>query len=467
MYLTCYVEYVHVNPFAGGEAWPCVSPQRPRVTICCPSAGSRKPGDDAVDRSERAEFEKRHEIALEDAIRRAEQAHESSHTGGALAFYPGGSLLCPGGETSPAGRKYCISQDQATVAQARDSLGHLEDEAPPPGGTFYPGGTLCPSGERAPKGGVFHNSQGDPVDEHKYTDTQSSTDIHSSRRNSRPGLKFFNGNFLPGGGRAPKGWYYNSQREWVRWSPSQTAATKRIESRGDQKGTGESDNLHGDRPAPPAKGEEHSPGQREHSQAEHSDQRAGAVREEDKTPPESAEQGGEAGSQAEPLNAQECEAGNAQHSGSTTVSNAAREESSASSAVKWVVLEHEAGELRTTEEAGGVLSAVHEDQVVNVLTIVGAAKQGKSFLMNALTGFDNVFPVSPEPTACTAGADLSPILMRLPEFTRGGGGVAASSPCQPHPTVAFVDMEGQGDKSPEHDVRLATPFLLVSKVSPR
>lgn len=144
-------------------------------------------------------------------------------------------------------------------------------------------------------------------------------------------------------------------------------------------------------------------------------------------------------------------------------SNVARDESSAS-AVKWVLLEQEAGALRTTEKAGGVLSTVHEDQVVNVLTMVGAAKQGKSFLMNALTGSDNVFPVSPEPIACTAGADLSPILMSLPAFKQGGGGVASSSSCQPHPTIAFVDMEGQGDKSPEHDVRLATPFLLISKV---
>ncbi|CAN0363599.1 unnamed protein product, partial [Pylaiella littoralis] len=90
---------------------------------------------------------------------------------------------------------------------------------------------------------------------------------------------------------------------------------------------------------------------------------------------------------------------------------------------------------------------------LNVLTILGAAKQGKSFLMNALTGSDDVFRVSPDVVPCTAGADLSPIIMSLSEFERGGSGINSSH----EPRIAFVDMEGQGDQSAEHDVRLATP----------
>ncbi|CAM9395147.1 unnamed protein product, partial [Ectocarpus fasciculatus] len=85
--------------------------------------------------------------------------------------------------------------------------------------------------------------------------------------------------------------------------------------------------------------------------------------------------------------------------------------------------------------------------------------------MNALTGVDNLFHVSPEPSACTAGADLSPILMGLPDFKRGSRVAAAHHDSgSAHPTIAFVDMEGLGDKSGEHHVRLATPFLIISKV---
>ncbi len=135
-------------------------------------------------------------------------------------------------------------------------------------------------------------------------------------------------------------------------------------------------------------------------------------------------------------------------------------------AVKWVLLEAEAGSLRTSSEARDILKAARGDVVVNLLSIVGSARHGKSFLMNGLTGSDNVFPVSPEPIPCTAGADLSPLLMSLPDFERGDG-KRTVDPCSNAdcPAIAFVDMEGQGDKSPEHDVRLATPFLLVSQVS--
>lgn len=122
--------------------------------------------------------------------------------------------------------------------------------------------------------------------------------------------------------------------------------------------------------------------------------------------------------------------------------------------------------LRTTEEARGILMKVPDHEPLNLLTVLGAAKCGKSFLMNALTGFDGTFPVSPEVIPCTEGVDLSPILMPLPEFRRGGQGHTSCPPPTPSgPTIAFADMEGQGDQSADHDIRLATPFLLLSKVS--
>lgn len=135
-----------------------------------------------------------------------------------------------------------------------------------------------------------------------------------------------------------------------------------------------------------------------------------------------------------------------------------------SDAVNWVAVQ--SGMLRASEEARDRVAGIRGGQPLNIVTILGAARHGKSFLMNALTGVDNVFRVSPDVVPCTAGADLSPILMPLPEFEGGGrGSNSFDLSIAPQPTVAFVDMEGQGDQATGHDVRLATPFLLLSQAS--
>ncbi|CAM9142734.1 unnamed protein product [Ectocarpus sp. 8 AP-2014] len=142
-----------------------------------------------------------------------------------------------------------------------------------------------------------------------------------------------------------------------------------------------------------------------------------------------------------------------------------REGLGASTAIKWVLAENEAGPLRATEEAGGVLAGVPQGQPLNIVTIVGNARKGKSFLMNQLTGHDAMFRASAKTEPCTAGADLSSIVMSLTDFRRGSDSSSRASGLSPsEPAIVFVDMEGQGDKSTDHDVRLATPFLLVSKV---
>lgn len=136
-----------------------------------------------------------------------------------------------------------------------------------------------------------------------------------------------------------------------------------------------------------------------------------------------------------------------------------------SSAVKWVAAEHEGGTLRARGEALAVLKEIDPSMPLNVVTVLGPARRGKSFLMNALTGESGVFTVSPAAVPCTSGADLSPILMPLPSFAQGGrDNFDCSSSASALPTIAFVDMEGQGDKSSEHGVRLATTFLVISKV---
>lgn len=136
-----------------------------------------------------------------------------------------------------------------------------------------------------------------------------------------------------------------------------------------------------------------------------------------------------------------------------------------STAVKWVAAKHEGGALGAREEALAVLKEVEPRMPLNVVTVLGPARRGKSFLMNALTGGSGVFTVSPAAVPCTAGADLSPILMPLPSFAEEGrDNLDRSSSTSVPPTIAFVDMEGQGDKSTEHGVRLATTFLVISKV---
>lgn len=132
-------------------------------------------------------------------------------------------------------------------------------------------------------------------------------------------------------------------------------------------------------------------------------------------------------------------------------------------ALKWVLADTEAGPLRAAEEAGRVLAKVQPGQTLNIVTIVGAARKGKSFLMNALTGQDGMFRASAGTPPCTAGADVSPRLMSLSDF-KSSNGSSSTNFSTSDPAIAFVDMEGQGDKSTDHDVRLATPFLLVSKV---
>lgn len=113
---------------------------------------------------------------------------------------------------------------------------------------------------------------------------------------------------------------------------------------------------------------------------------------------------------------------------------------------------------------------------MNLVSIIGPAKTGKSSLMNALIGDGNTFKMSAAVKPCTEGGDLSPYAVRLSEFESkhagtGGAGRGRRSSTRSYvypnddPYVAFADVEGQGDGSVDQDVRLATPFLLLSKVS--
>lgn len=84
---------------------------------------------------------------------------------------------------------------------------------------------------------------------------------------------------------------------------------------------------------------------------------------------------------------------------------------------------------------------------LNFTTILGPARQGKSFLMNCLlrkTAFETADTIG----VCTKGIQIASDVEEV-----GNGGCAF-----------FVDTEGQGDEDVDSDATLLTPILLLSKV---
>lgn len=110
---------------------------------------------------------------------------------------------------------------------------------------------------------------------------------------------------------------------------------------------------------------------------------------------------------------------------------------------------------------------------LNLVTIWGAARTGKSFFLNALARVDGLFHVSGAMEPCTSGADLSTVLRSVHDLakydcattTASGASSSRSSSLGAPPLVGFVDVEGQGDRHSSYDVLLATPLLLLSKAS--
>jgi len=124
---------------------------------------------------------------------------------------------------------------------------------------------------------------------------------------------------------------------------------------------------------------------------------------------------------------------------------------------KWLTIDtkESPSKLRVRDEATASLSALGTDKL-GLVMIHGTAKTGKSFLMNKLMGQPGLFAVRGGNTATTVGVDLSPI-KSYAEFTGGRGGDGCK--------VAFVDVEGQGDRGVDYDVMLTAPLLLVSKAT--
>ena len=142
--------------------------------------------------------------------------------------------------------------------------------------------------------------------------------------------------------------------------------------------------------------------------------------------------------------------------------------------VPWLAVEaeEEAVKITCNEQATKeVLQRIGETTPLNLISIFGAARQGKSFLMNMLAGEDRLFKISNESKPCTQGVDLSRKVVSWGKFHHLDSVAMkkhekrdlkhASS--EPAPKIAFVDVEGQGDRDVVYDAQLVCPVVLTSK----
>ncbi len=100
-----------------------------------------------------------------------------------------------------------------------------------------------------------------------------------------------------------------------------------------------------------------------------------------------------------------------------------------------------------------------QNEHCNIISIFGRARQGKSFLMNCISGERAIFTVSNEKDPCTQGIDISDKWVDVNNFSKIDGGVEVDGAIK----VGFVDAEGQGDKNVTYDATLVCPILLASK----
>ena len=102
------------------------------------------------------------------------------------------------------------------------------------------------------------------------------------------------------------------------------------------------------------------------------------------------------------------------------------------------------GKMEVSREVGTrVLKPLQREQL-NLISIFGAARQGKSFLMNLLANQQDLFRISNEKEPCTQGVDLSSHFMPLNAFSRQNNCPEVRSGQKM--MVGFVDAEGQGDR---------------------
>lgn len=145
-----------------------------------------------------------------------------------------------------------------------------------------------------------------------------------------------------------------------------------------------------------------------------------------------------------------------------------------SSSVHWLGVKTDEKEVRVvcdSRAAKEVLGRCSDTTPLNLISIFGAARQGKSFLMNMLAGEDRLFKISSSQDPCTQGVDVSRKVISWGAFRRHDEIATkkherrsidhASS--EPAPKIAFVDVEGQGDRDLTYDANLVCPVVLTSR----
>lgn len=137
---------------------------------------------------------------------------------------------------------------------------------------------------------------------------------------------------------------------------------------------------------------------------------------------------------------------------------------SAAHAYKWITNESQNNkkQLKINNINNEVFSTVKNTNI-NLIAIFGRARQGKSFLMNCLTGETDVFKISNAKESCTQGIDISNKWLSVKEFASIDSNTKSTTSA-PSIRIGFVDAEGQGDKDVTYDARLVCPILLASKV---
>ncbi|KAG2527593.1 hypothetical protein BBO99_00003804 [Phytophthora kernoviae] len=137
-------------------------------------------------------------------------------------------------------------------------------------------------------------------------------------------------------------------------------------------------------------------------------------------------------------------------------------------AVKWLGMGRDAAggsdQMFIGAEASTQVLQPMGDTPVNLISIFGAARQGKSFLMNLLADQQDLFKISNLREPCTQGVDLSGHFLPLDKFSALNGCPPLTPKSCRNMHIGFVDAEGQGDRDITYDSRLVSPVLLSSKV---
>lgn len=120
------------------------------------------------------------------------------------------------------------------------------------------------------------------------------------------------------------------------------------------------------------------------------------------------------------------------------------------------------GHVVVVQESTEVTDAL-PNTPLNFIAVFGPARQGKSFLQGALMRKDGIFKVSSAAAPCTSGVDLSRGTLSHAEFI-GMPSSEDSDTSSRKPSIGFLDVEGSGAEDVEHNLKLALPALLLSKV---